>query len=145
DLSFGRDDVDRRQLSLSHQAFVVLELCASHAHRIALHLQTSQGEYEIPVRALHVCDGVDGALAKLRVSQRKVLPCDLDLAATVVDLQPAPEWLRVADRQRRRILRTQRGELVIRRQPDRREVETIVATEDWRLSFETRSGCVIAL
>ena len=128
-LCFSRDDIDWRQLSLVYQTFVVLELRARNAHRIALHLQAAQRKHEIPVRALHVRDRVDGSLAKLRVSQREILTRDLDLPATVVDLQSAPEWLRVAKRQRRRILRVQRRELIVCVQLDRREIETIRATE----------------
>ena len=51
----------------------MFELRARNRDRVALHLQTAQCEHEVPVSALYVCDRVDRALAKLCVSQRKVL------------------------------------------------------------------------
>jgi hypothetical protein len=47
----------------------VFQLLPRISQRVALNLQVAKGKYQVPVRALHVGDRLDGALPKLRVCQ----------------------------------------------------------------------------
>ena len=49
-------------------------------HGVALYLKITQRKHQIPIRALHISDGVDCSLAKLYVTQRKILLGNLDLS-----------------------------------------------------------------
>ena len=88
----------------------------------------------VPVRALNVCDRVVRTLENLYFILREVLPGDLDLPAAIVNIQSAPERLRLTERQSRRILRIQRDELIVARILR----ETDAASDDlvWPTDFE---------
>src|SRR6185369_13289505 len=100
---------------------------------------------EIPVSTLHVCDRVHSVLSKLCVSQRKIFARNLNLAARLIDPESTPQRLCVTEHERRRKLRIERGELVIRGQLDRREMQTGCAAKFRLLAFEARVGGLIGV
>ena len=86
-LCFRRHHINRREHAFGDEPLVVFELGAGIAHGVALHLQIAQREHQVPIRALHGGDGLDGALAKLRVGQAQVLLRDLDALAVLLEPQ----------------------------------------------------------
>jgi hypothetical protein len=68
---------------------VALHLHSRLLHGVNLDLQISEREDQIPVRLFDLRNDFNGALAKLRIRQRKILLGDLDGAAVVVEAQAA--------------------------------------------------------
>src|SRR5437870_7010515 len=114
-LRLGGDDIYRGQLSFNNQTLVMFELRARIAHSVALNLQISQREYQIPAGSLNVGDRLDRTLAKLRIGQREILFRDGDLPARLIKTEAAQQRLCESKGQRGRILRIERGKLIISR------------------------------
>ena len=103
--------------------------------RVALNLQIAQRKNQVPIGALHAGYHFDGSLAKLGVGQREILFRDLDLPARQIEPEPARQWLRETESQRRWILRIQGRELAVAGLPNRGKVDPINAAELRRQAF----------
>jgi putative ABC transport system permease protein len=112
-LRFRGGDVDRGELPLLNEAFVVLVLALGVLDGVALHLQIAQGECEVPVGPLHVRDRFDRALAELSVGEREIPLRYLDRAAVLVEAAAAEERLRDARRDVRIELRADDRDRVV--------------------------------